>query len=115
MSVLRQPCFRWIGSTNSVQPYCRLATATIAAMPAHSCSQRLRSGEAGEESSCIGVVQRSTGTLAADAVPKFPLVSPALTIRKIFPGERFGSLLGQQLIEESGELDDPAGEMVVEV
>src|SRR3954454_17050864 len=36
-----QPCRSWIGCTNSVQPYCRLAIITMQATPAASCSQRV--------------------------------------------------------------------------
>src|SRR5260370_41988161 len=46
MSVLFQPYLLWMGLTKSVQPYCRLATATIATTPAASCTQRLRSSVA---------------------------------------------------------------------
>ncbi len=47
MSATAQPCARFIGWTNRVQPYCRLAIITIATMPMTSCSQRFVCGRAG--------------------------------------------------------------------
>ena len=35
-----QPYLRLMGSTNSVQPYCRFAIITMQTTPANSCSQR---------------------------------------------------------------------------
>src|SRR5208282_4461484 len=40
MSVVDQPCALFIGPTNNVQPYCRLAIITMQTMPAMSCHQR---------------------------------------------------------------------------
>src|SRR5690349_16705707 len=40
ISAMLQPRAWWIGLTNSVQPYCRLAISTMHNTPSHSCSQR---------------------------------------------------------------------------
>ena len=41
MSATTQPCALFIGPTNSVQPYCRLAIITMQMMTTISCHQRL--------------------------------------------------------------------------
>ena len=44
MSAMLQPCADWIGLTNNVQPYWRLAISIMLATPNRSCSHRLADG-----------------------------------------------------------------------
>ena len=44
MSAIPQPCAAWIGLTNKVQPYCRLAISIMLITPNKSCSHRLADG-----------------------------------------------------------------------
>ena len=46
ISAITQPCALFIGLTNKVQPYCRLAIITMQMMPASSWSQRVDGGRA---------------------------------------------------------------------
>src|SRR5208282_3834702 len=41
MSAMLQPCALFIGLTNRVQAYCRLAIRIMQTMPSHNCDQRL--------------------------------------------------------------------------
>ncbi len=48
MSATAQPCATFIGRTNKVQPYCRLAIITMQTMPMISWSQRFAAGMAAD-------------------------------------------------------------------
>src|SRR5476651_2324016 len=70
MSAWLQPNFVLIGTTNSVQPYCRLAIIAMQTTPMASCSQRVEFGvRAPENTSVILFLPTRAGAAWRDAPP----------------------------------------------
>src|SRR5947209_18333430 len=67
--------FSLMGSTNSVQPYCRLAIITIVKMPTTNCVQRLRTMPAAGAPAAVAVPAIGTSPIWPDGPTKKTLVS----------------------------------------
>src|SRR5438270_2861235 len=72
--------FSLMGSTNSVQPYCRLAIMTIVKMPTTNCVQRLRTMPAAGAPAAVAVPAIGTSPIWPDGPTKKTLV-PAVVDR----------------------------------